>query len=109
MSIVYIGLGSNLGDAAAQINAIYHALDQMPHSCLFAHSSLYRSPAMGAAYQGQPDYINAVAKLATHLSAHDLLAELLHIEQNAGRSRHNRIAARNLDLDLLIYADEILN
>lgn len=109
MSIVYIGLGSNLGNAAAQIAATYQALDKMPDSWLFGHSSLYRSPAMGAAYQGQPDYINAVAKLATRLSPHELLAELLHIEQEAGRSMHNRVAARTLDLDLLLYADQILD
>ena len=58
---------------------------------------------------GGPDYLNAVAEIATTLSPHDLLAALQALEHAAGRERPYRNAPRTLDLDLLLYGDVVLD
>lgn len=98
---VAIGLGGNLGDAPATLLRALAALHATPGIELQACSPLYRSHAIGPS--GQPDYANAVALLATTLSAHDLLDVLQAIEQGEGRVRELRWGARTLDLDLLLY------
>ncbi len=99
----YIGLGSNLNDPRMQIRSALTALDAIPGTCCLAHSSLYRSRPMGPA--GQPDYLNAVAAVDTHLSAEELLHELHLIEEHHGRVREERWGPRTLDLDLLLYGN----
>jgi len=59
--------------------------------------------------QDQPDYVNAVARLETWLEPHDLLRALWVIEQRHGRVRQLKWGARTLDLDLLLYGDEIID
>lgn len=103
MVIAYIGLGSNLGDSRAYLQAACMALDSLPSTRLLARSSDYASAAMGEEYQHHPSYYNAVAKLQTALSAVDLLSALMSIEQQAGRDRRVAYAARVLDLDILLY------
>ena len=103
--IAWIGLGANLGDAAATLRAAFAALSAMPRTRLLARSSLYCSAPIDA---GGPDYLNAVAQIATGLSAHELLAQLQSIERDHGRLRPFRNAPRTLDLDLLLYGDEIV-
>lgn len=100
----YIGLGSNLGEPARQIQYAIYALAVLPLSKLVSRSSLYRSPALtlpGSA--PQPDYLNAVAALDTALDPQALLAALFQIEFAQGRVREQRWGARTLDLDLLLY------
>lgn len=97
----YVALGANLGEPVMQIR---QALDDLAHLAgtrLLGHSSLYRSKPVGCA--GQPDYINAVAALNTHLTPRALLAALLEIETRHGRTRAFKNAPRTLDLDLLLY------
>jgi 2-amino-4-hydroxy-6-hydroxymethyldihydropteridine diphosphokinase len=96
----YVALGANLGDAMASVHAALAWLGELPATRLVRHSSLYRTAPVGAA---GPDYINAVAELATCLSAPDLLAQLQHLERRAGRERPYRNAPRTLDLDLLLF------
>lgn len=108
---VFIGLGSNLDDPAAQLESALQALDALPESQLIQRSSLYKSPPMGP--QDQPDYINAVAEIDTTLSAHELLAQLQALELAHGRTRRRHWGERTLDLDILLYeqlqiADETL-
>ena len=97
---VFVGLGANLGDAAATVRAALQALDEMPGTRCVARSSLYRSEPIDA--QGA-DYINAVAQVRTELSPAALLAELQAVEARFGRERPYRNAPRTLDLDLLLY------
>lgn len=98
----YVGLGSNLGDPAAQLRRALRALADLPLTRLHAHSALYRSPPLGGL--DQPEYLNAVAALDTCLSAPALLEELFAIERAHGRVRSAaRWQSRTLDLDLLLY------
>ncbi len=98
----YIALGANLGDAPAAVRAALQALDALPHTRVLARSSLYRTAPVDA--QG-PDFINAVAAVATRLTAQALLQSLQQLEQSAGRERAFPNAPRTLDLDLLAYGD----
>lgn len=98
--LAYVGLGANLGQPAATLSQALRQLGTLPHTELTAQSSLYRSAPLDA---GGPDYVNAVARLRTGLSAPALLAALLELEAAAGRQRPYRHAPRTLDLDLLLY------
>jgi 2-amino-4-hydroxy-6-hydroxymethyldihydropteridine diphosphokinase len=99
----YIGLGANLGDAAASIRQAIDALRALPQTKLLAASSLYASAPVDA---GGDDYVNAVARIETQLDADALLQALQTIEQTFGRERAFRNAPRTLDLDLLLYGQE---
>lgn len=103
----YIGLGSNLDDPIEQVKTALCNLQSLPYSHLDDWSSLYASAPMGP--QDQPDYINAVAVIETALSAHQLLDALQAIEQNHGRIRKRHWGERTLDLDILLYGQEIVN
>lgn len=105
--IAYIGLGSNLNDPVDQLRTAMVELESIPQTRVLKKSSLYRSPALLSVDnpQAQPDYINAVAAVATELGARTLLDHMLQIEQKHGRHRGLRWASRTLDLDLLIYGD----
>lgn len=99
----FIGLGANLGDAQATLQAALIALAALPHTALRECSSIYRSAPIDSS---GPDYLNAVAWLDTRLDPHGLLAELQRIEQAHGRERPYRNAPRTLDLDLLLYGEQ---
>jgi len=98
----YIGLGANLGDAAANVRQALLRLADLPHSRLTAQSSLFCSAPIDA---DGDDYVNAVARLETKLPALQLLAQLQALEDEFGRVRDYRNAPRTLDLDLLLYGD----
>ena len=99
----FIGLGSNLGDPAAQIRRALRALAALPETRLVRQSSLYRNPPAG--YLNQPEFINAVARIETRLAPRDLLEELLAIERAHGRVRDIPNGPRTLDLDILLYGE----
>lgn len=100
----FIGLGGNLGDPRAAIAHACAALDALPGTQLVARSHDYRSAPVGVT--GQPDFINAVARVDTALAASDLLAALLQIESDVGRTRDYHMSPRTLDLDLLLYGQQ---
>jgi 2-amino-4-hydroxy-6-hydroxymethyldihydropteridine diphosphokinase len=103
--LAWIGLGANLGEPAAALRAAFAALAALPRTRVLARSSLYLSSPIDA---GGPDYLNAVAQIATGLSARELLDQLHAVEQRYGRERPWRNAPRTLDLDLLLFADEVI-
>jgi len=103
--LAWIGIGANLGDPAAALRAAFAALSALPRTRLLARSSIYRSAPIDA---GGPDYLNAVAQIATGLTASELLAQLQSIERSHGRERPFRNAPRTLDLDLLLYASDVI-
>lgn len=98
----FVALGANLGDARATVLHAFDHLAALPDTQLVARSRLYRT----APYEASgPDFINAVARIDTGLSAPDLLRALQALEQAAGRERPYLNAPRTLDLDLLLYGD----
>ena len=100
----YIGLGSNLDDPVGQIQQAFESLATLPESRVIGRSSLYRSAPFGPVEQ--PDFVNAVALMATSLSATDLLEQMQQIERQQGRrSGGVRWGPRVIDLDLLLYGD----
>lgn len=99
----FVGIGSNLNEPLCQVETALRALACLPQSELCQSSSLYRNAPMGPA--DQPDYVNAVAEVATALKPQELLDELLGIEARQGRVRAERWGPRTLDLDLLLYGD----
>lgn len=102
----FIGLGSNLENPQQQINTAIEDINTVENVQLVQRSSLYRSPPMGP--QDQPDYINAVIEIETDLLAHDLLDQLQAIEQQHGRVRKRHWGERTLDLDILLYGQQVI-
>jgi 2-amino-4-hydroxy-6-hydroxymethyldihydropteridine diphosphokinase len=98
----FVALGANLGQARASVLAAFDALANLPDTRLTGRSRLYRTAPHEAS---GPDFINAVARLQTRLSAPALLDALQAIENAAGRERPFPNAPRTLDLDLLLYGD----
>ncbi|HEX2531149.1 MAG TPA: 2-amino-4-hydroxy-6-hydroxymethyldihydropteridine diphosphokinase [Burkholderiaceae bacterium] len=96
----YIGIGANLGDAHATVRQALRQLGGLRKTRLTGSSSLFRTAPLGA---DGDDYVNAVARVDTELSALELLHELHALEQAAGRTRPYANAPRTLDLDLLLY------
>ncbi|MDQ5916056.1 MAG: 2-amino-4-hydroxy-6-hydroxymethyldihydropteridine diphosphokinase [Pseudomonadota bacterium] len=107
MPRAFVALGANLVEPQAQVRAALAELARLPQSTLVAASSLYRTAPVGLA--GQPDFINAVAALDTSLSPDDLLEALFAIERSFGRVRKEKNGPRTLDLDLLLYDNEIID
>lgn len=103
---VYIGLGSNLNDPESQLKKAIIALEIVPSTSVVKVSSFYKSKPVGP--QDQPDYINAVVELDTELSVHVLLDYLHGIENEQGREREIKWGARTLDLDILLFGEEII-
>lgn len=101
MKQAYVALGSNLDNPQSKILMALELLAAEPGVTLVHSSPLYRTAPVG--YLAQPDFINAVAEVATELAPQALLAALLSIEERMGRVRTFRNAPRTLDLDLLYY------
>jgi 2-amino-4-hydroxy-6-hydroxymethyldihydropteridine diphosphokinase len=104
--IAWVGIGANLGDARANVLDALERLARAPGVRLLRASSLYRTAPIDSSGD---DYVNAVAEVDAGLSAHALLTALHGIEQAHGRERPYRNAPRTLDLDLLLYGDEIIS
>ncbi|HEX5313477.1 MAG TPA: 2-amino-4-hydroxy-6-hydroxymethyldihydropteridine diphosphokinase [Gammaproteobacteria bacterium] len=101
MTAAWIGLGSNLGDSRAEIEAAFAELDSLPHTSLRSRSRLYRTRPVGPV--AQPDFVNAAAALETALAPEELLDALLAVEARHGRERREHWGPRTLDLDILLY------
>lgn len=101
-------MGSNQTDPTKQAKLAIERLRHLTNSVFCDCSSLYHSAPMGP--QDQPDYINAVVKIDTQLTAIELLDELQKIELSQGRVRkENRWGPRTLDLDIILYGNEVIN
>jgi len=96
-----IALGSNLDDPESHVNRAFADLALLPRTWVLARSSLHRTKPVG--YADQPDFINAVALVETHLAPRELLDGLLAIEKKHGRVREIPNGPRTLDLDIVLY------
>jgi len=102
----YVSIGTNLGDRDAHLALALRRLAELPDTELVAVSPVFETDPVGPPPQGP--FLNAVARLRTRLAPRALLEALLAIEQEAGRVRGERNAARTLDLDLLLHGDRVL-
>jgi 2-amino-4-hydroxy-6-hydroxymethyldihydropteridine diphosphokinase len=106
MPLAYIGLGANLDEPRRQLQEALTALGGLPQTRVVKVSDFYRTAPIGN--PDQPDFVNAVAALETRLAPGVLLEGLLGIERRHGRERPFPNAPRTLDLDLLLYGDEVI-
>lgn len=105
MALVFIGLGSNLGNGRQNLQQAWQHLGTVKGITTLSLSSPYGSEPVGMITDNW--FTNAVGALETSLSPHELLAAMLEIEQEMGRDR----AAgrdRSVDLDILYYDDQII-
>ena len=103
---VYIGLGSNLGDRVALLQAAINAIQHLGDSIKI--SAVYETEPFGVD-EDQPKYLNMVMAIRTDSSAAGLLSEFLDIERAHGRTRHRPNESRTLDIDILMYGDRVLD
>ncbi len=105
----YIGLGSNLGDRRQILQSALDALGGQEGIQLVAVSRLIETEPEGPPDQGR--YLNGAATILTRLSPRELLRAMLEIEATHGRDRstETRWGPRRLDLDLLMYEDQIID
>jgi len=99
--IIYLALGSNLGDRLANLRAAVEALGPKVH--VLAESGIYETPPWG--YTEQPAFLNMAVKAETRLGPRTLLKHLKAIEARLGRETSFRYGPRKIDLDILFYGD----
>ncbi len=107
MAICYIGIGSNLGDRRRNIGAAISEIEKSSTISLRRVSSIYETEPVGEVPQGK--FLNGVLEIETNLTPRQLLKELNGIEDDLGRERRIRNGPRTMDLDILYYADEVVN
>ena len=100
MADVLLGLGGNVGDAAATIVAALARLEEAGVE-IVARSSLYRTAPWGKT--DQPPFVNACAVVRTDLHPRALLDSILTVESDLGRRRGERWGPRTIDIDILDY------
>jgi 2-amino-4-hydroxy-6-hydroxymethyldihydropteridine diphosphokinase len=103
--IVYLALGSNLGDRLANLKGAIAALP--PQMEVEAKSSVYETPPWG--YEDQPKFLNQVIKGKTYLDAEPLLKHFKRLEVILGRQASFANGPRLIDMDILFYDDLVLN
>ena len=101
MAVVFLGLGSNLGDPKANLCEAVERLSAHPDVRLQRLASLYLTAPIG--YTDQPDFINSAAVVETDLDPIDLQALTKGIENEMGRTRNFRWGPRVIDIDILLY------
>jgi 2-amino-4-hydroxy-6-hydroxymethyldihydropteridine diphosphokinase len=104
--LAYIGLGSNLDHPKQQIKTAVMALHSAKDVEVVNLSSLYQSPPVDNS--DQPDYINAIAQVSTHLTPLELLHVCQAIETDQHRERAQKWGARTIDLDIIIYGVQVV-
>jgi 2-amino-4-hydroxy-6-hydroxymethyldihydropteridine diphosphokinase len=105
LKLVYLGLGSNIGDREAMIERALGELDA-PDLQLKRVSSLYETEPIGFLDQGW--FLNCVAEFETGLFPKRLLQRMQKVELTMGRVRSVRNGPRNIDLDILLFGDAVM-
>ena len=107
MAKAYVGIGSNLGDRESHLRHAIQLLQAEQGLVVTAVSTLRETEPVGPVEQGP--FINGALRLETGLTPRELLERLLAIEEELGRIRGERFGPRTIDLDLLLYEDEVLD
>jgi 2-amino-4-hydroxy-6-hydroxymethyldihydropteridine diphosphokinase len=105
MVIVYLGVGSNLGERRKNIKLAVKKIQALEDTQVIKQSKLLETAACGGP-AGQPKYLNAALKIRTGFSPLKLLTKLKAIEKSMGRRKTVRNGPRIIDLDILLYGDE---
>lgn len=108
MPTAFVALGSNLGDRWGTLAAAVRRLRAEPGLRVTACSAFYETAPVNCP-PGSGEFLNTIVAVETDGSPHDLLHLLLRIERQFGRSRSEPNAPRTLDLDLILYADSVVN
>jgi 2-amino-4-hydroxy-6-hydroxymethyldihydropteridine diphosphokinase len=108
MSITaYVGLGSNLGDRSRLIQQAVDLLGQTPGIQVCRLSDVVETQPLAGLHQ--PLYLNAVCEIRTTLGAPALLERLTEVESALGRVREHRWGPRTMDLDVLLFGDQVVD
>lgn len=102
--VVYLSLGSNVGDRAANLNAAIERLGRLGE--VQAVSSFYETEPVE--FTAQPWFLNCVVKLDTEKMPKQLLAGILEVEQEMGRRRVQKKGPRTIDIDILLFGNSIV-
>ena len=105
--IAYIGVGANVGDREANIRAAIEQLRASPGVEVLQVSKLIDNPAAGGP-ANSPQFLNGAVEVRTTLSARELLDRMFAIEKSLGRERRLKWGPRSIDLDLLLFGDQII-
>jgi 2-amino-4-hydroxy-6-hydroxymethyldihydropteridine diphosphokinase len=105
MARVYLALGSNVGVGNKQFDKTIKRLREQLNNIIEAPR--YRSTAVG--FVDQPDFLNTVIEAETDLSPHELLAFTQLVEQSVGRIRRFHWGPREIDIDIILYDDQVIN
>ncbi len=106
-TVAFLGLGSNLGDRLTNLQGAVDLLHGEPGLRVVASSRVWETVPVGG--PPQPDFLNAVIRVETDLSARDLLDAAHRVEERLGRVRKERWGARSIDIDVLLYDEESID
>jgi len=104
--LCYVGLGSNVGDRVGVLARAAACLAARGDIVLRRMSGFYVTRPWGI--EDQADFVNAAAEIETHLSARELLERAKEIERSLGRRPGPRWGPREIDIDILLYGDEVV-
>ena len=107
MTRTFLGLGSNLGDRLGYLRAAIGALGRGPAMRLIGTSKVYETTPVEVDEE-QPDYLNCVAEIECGISALELLRFCQGVEAALGRDKKGEMAPRTLDVDVLLFGDEVI-
>ncbi len=106
MAKVFLSLGSNMGDRLNYLERAFNELAANPQITIVDQSSVYETKPVG--YLDQDDFLNMVVAIATRLSPHELLDYIQEVELRLGRKRDKHWSPRTIDIDILIFGEEII-
>jgi len=107
MREAFVGIGSNLGDREGYLRRALELLAAEDGVEVTAVSTLRETEPVGPVSQGP--FLNGAVRIETELAPRQLLERLLAIEERIGRVRVERFGPRTIDLDLLVYGDEVID
>ena len=103
----YLGIGTNIGDRIKNLSDAISALDLLPLTKVTDCSNVYETDPVG--YSDQDDFLNIVVEVETKLNSDNLLGAALGVEAALGRIRTIKNGPRIIDIDVLLYENEIKN
>jgi 2-amino-4-hydroxy-6-hydroxymethyldihydropteridine diphosphokinase len=105
--LAYLSLGSNVGGRETNLRAAIGRLGQDALGQVISASSFYETEPVE--FTEQAWFLNAVVALETNAAPHQLMKDLLYIEQEMGRTRTQRKGPRIIDIDILLFGDAVID